>query len=92
MNPIKLIPFSTREAIRRAIFGKNHFHDLVPFAARIGVKAMFDVGAQRGYESILLPKAGLRIFAFEPHRPTFGPDRDDKVGGCGECHPFACSS
>ncbi|MBK7337805.1 MAG: FkbM family methyltransferase [Saprospirales bacterium] len=71
MNPIKFIPFSTREAIRRAILGKNHFHDLSKFAVNIGCHVAFDVGAQRGYESILFAKTGMTVFAFEPHRPTF---------------------
>ena len=71
MNLVKLIPFSTREAIRRALFGKNHFHDLSAFAAQIGCGVAFDVGAQRGYESIVFAKAGLRVFAFEPNGPSF---------------------
>ena len=71
MKLIKLIPFETREAIRRAIFGKNHFHDLIKFAVQIGCRVAFDVGAQKGYESVLFAKAGMTVFAFEPHRPTF---------------------
>ncbi|MBK6903981.1 MAG: hypothetical protein IPH04_14575, partial [Saprospirales bacterium] len=71
MNPIKLIPFSTREAIRRALFGKNHFHDLIKFAVQIGCRVAFDVGAQRGYESILFAKAGMKVAAFEPDVSNF---------------------
>lgn len=50
MNLIKLIPYATREAIRKALFGKNHFHDLAAFAVQIGCRVAFDVGAERGYE------------------------------------------
>jgi len=71
VNPIKLIPFETREAIRRALFGKNHFHDLAAFAVQIGCRVAFDVGAERGYETALFAKAGMTVFAFEPHRLTF---------------------
>ncbi len=66
MKLIKLIPFETREAIRRALFGKNHFHDLSKLAVQIGCRVAFDVGAQRGYESIVFAKSGMFVFAFEP--------------------------
>ena len=68
MNLIKLIPFSIRERIRKIVFGKNHFHDVVEYLAAIAPGAkVFDVGAQRGYETILCAKAGMRLWAFEPN-------------------------
>lgn len=70
MNLIKLIPYATREAIRKALFGKNHFHDLAAFASRIGCRVAFDVGAQKGYESILFAKSGMTVWAFEPNDIT----------------------
>lgn len=71
MNLIKLIPYSIRERIRKILFGKNHFHDLMEFAMRIGCRVAFDVGAERGYESILFAKAGMTVYAFEPALESF---------------------
>lgn len=72
MKLIKLIPFSVRERIRKILFGKNHFHDVVEYLAAIAPEAkVFDVGAQRGYESILFAKVGCEVFAFEPDGPSF---------------------
>jgi len=68
MNPIKLIPFSTRERIRVLLFGRNHHQDVTRFAASIGVETMFDAGAERGYEAILAAKAGIEVFSFEPNQ------------------------
>ncbi len=71
MNLVKLIPYRTRERIRKILFGKNHFHDIMEFAQLMGVKTMFDVGAQRGYETILAAKGGIEVAAFEPDKSAF---------------------
>ena len=71
MNLIKLIPFSVRERIRKIVFGKNHFHDVVEYLAAIAPGAkVFDVGAQHGYETILCAKSGMWVWAFEPNIPA----------------------
>lgn len=71
MNLIKLIPYNLRERIRKIVFGKNHFHDLAAFAVEISCHVAFDVGAERGYESIVFAKAGMTVYAFEPDLRSF---------------------
>ncbi len=72
MNLIKLIPYNLRERIRKIVFGKNHFHDLVEYLATTNAANVFDVGAQHGYESIVFSKAGMRVWAFEPNVTAMG--------------------
>ena len=41
------------------------------FAVRIGCRVAFDVGAQKGYESIVFARAGMKVAAFEPDVSNF---------------------
>ena len=72
MKLIKYIPFKIRQSIRFLFGGRSHHNDLTEFLASIGCLHMVDVGAERGYESILAAKAGFKkVVAFESNEFTF---------------------